>query len=94
MSEVRQPRVGDTIIFHEPDSRARAALVTSTWAVPGGPNMVNVVYVSGDEAKHDTYGRQMERATSVHHKTYNPTHGFYWRWSDEDPNPITQPLEN
>jgi len=43
----------------------------------------NLVYVSGDTAKTDPYGRQLERATSVVHKSKQPAHGNYWCWPDE-----------
>lgn len=39
---------------------------------------VNVVYATGDDAKTDPYGRQIERATSVVHKTLQAAHGMYW----------------
>lgn len=44
---------------------------------------VNLVFVSKDGAKQDPYGRQIERATSVVHKTSQPAHANYWMWPDE-----------
>lgn len=43
----------------------------------------NLVYIAGDKAKTDPYGRQLERMTSVVHKSKQPAHGMYWCWSDE-----------
>lgn len=42
------------------------------------PPCVNLLHVSGDEAKRDGYGRQIERLTSVPHKDGTSAHGFYW----------------
>lgn len=53
--------VGDTVIFVDPVRRERAAVVTAVW----GPDCINVVFVSNDESKTDSYGRQIERETSV-----------------------------
>jgi hypothetical protein len=39
---------------------------------------INVVYVSPDTAKRDPYGTQIERASSVQHKTQTTAHGRYW----------------
>lgn len=44
----------------------------------GAPS-INVVYVSKDETKTDTYGRQIERDTSVPHRGSQPAPGNYWR---------------
>lgn len=57
------------------------------------PNCINVVFVSDDIARQDTYGRQIERATSCNHKLQMNVHGFYWRFEDEEPNGYTEPLE-
>lgn len=50
-----------------------------------GP-LINLVIVSGDERRQDSYGRQTEHVTSLVHKS-DGVHGFYWRWPDEDKNP-------
>jgi len=50
---------------------------------------INVVHVSGNIDKQDPYGRQIERdATSVVHKGDSTAHGYYFRWPDEEPNPV------
>lgn len=43
----------------------------------------NLVYLSGDRTKTDPYGRQIERATSVVHKSKQAAPGNYWLWPDE-----------
>jgi hypothetical protein len=37
------------------------------------------VYVSADESKTDTYGRQVERQTSVAHISVNPAQANCWK---------------
>lgn len=54
-------KIGDVVVYTDGYRRDHDALVTAVW----GPNCVNVVFVSGDGAKEDTYGRQIERETSV-----------------------------
>lgn len=43
----------------------------------------NLVFVSSDVQKFDTYGRQIERETSVSHKASSGMPGRYWCWPDE-----------
>ena len=50
-------------------------------SVAGG--MGRVLGVIKDEKKTDTYGRQIERMTSVIHKSRQPAHGNYYIWPDE-----------
>lgn len=40
---------------------------------------VNLVIISKDVTKTDTYGRQMERYTSQVHKSNQFAHGNYWK---------------
>lgn len=86
---VKDVHVGDTVIWHDSTGGAHKALVTAVWS----PNCINVVFVSDDIARQDTYGRQIERATSCNHKLQMNVHGFYWRFEDEEPNGYTEPLE-
>jgi hypothetical protein len=39
---------------------------------------INLVYVVGEEDKTDSYGRQIDRATSVPHKSSQTAHGYYY----------------
>ncbi len=54
-------RVGDAVIFVDPIRNEHDALVTAVWS----KDCINVVFVSADESKTDSYGRQIERETSV-----------------------------
>jgi hypothetical protein len=80
------------IVYVDPLGKPHSALVTVWWTgtqdVPtyrseSGEPGCNLVYVSGDETKRDPYGRQLERSTSVVHKSKQPAHGNYWCWPDE-----------
>lgn len=39
---------------------------------------INIVYVTEDTSKHDAYGNQIERETSIVHASSQSAHGFYW----------------
>lgn len=43
----------------------------------------NLVLVNPDPLKEDTYGRQIDRETSVVHLSNNPAKGNCWCWPDE-----------
>ena len=83
----RLPEVGQFVVWHDPVGNANNALVTAVWT----PKCINVVIVSADTTKTDAYGRQIERNTSCSHKSVNNVHGFYWRFTDEEPNGYTPP---
>jgi|ERR671914_57236 hypothetical protein len=92
-------KIGDAVIFVDRYGRRRSALVTAVWgqyATPQSPAPgVNVVLVSDDPAKDDSYGRQIERETSVVHQSNQVAHGNYWRTvSDDTPlTPYKEPVE-
>jgi len=89
--------IGQKVTFVDEHAATRPALLT---AIHGDGEYehegklyypcVNLVFCSGDEAKTDPYGRQIERSTSVPHKHEQSAHGFYWMWDDEEPNPIAK----
>lgn len=79
--------VGSVVVYMDPVAKPMNALVTAVW----GPTCINVVVMSDNEAETDTYGRQIKRFTSVSHKSVTPVHGNYWRWTDEEPNPVVTP---
>lgn len=61
-----------------------------TWAkqeppveVPVTETCCNLVWVSGDAKRTDSYGQQLIRESSVVHKGSQPAHGNYWLWPDE-----------
>jgi hypothetical protein len=86
----RQVMLGESVIYVDPVARQFSALVTAVWS----PTCINLVLVSGDESKGDTYGRQIERQTSMPHKSMNSAHGHYWMFPGEEPNPIQRPLQS
>jgi len=96
---VKHPQVGDAIVYHDENGGFHNALVTAYWGNPltedGSPSpyigCLNLVFVSADTARRDQYGRQIERLTSISHGSTQTTHGFYWRWPDEAPNPYRPP---
>jgi len=86
MSERDYKAVGQQVVYVDEHSKPHPALITIWW--PGlmgieGHMGCNLIYVSGDSAREDTYGRQMERDTSVVHKAHQPAGGKYWCWPDE-----------
>lgn len=65
------------------------ALVTAVWGTIEQVPCINIVIVSTDEAKQDQYGRQLERNTSLVHKTNQAAHGMYYMMPGDTPNPVT-----
>lgn len=61
----RELKVGQSIVFIDSLRQKHDAVVTAWWT----PSCCNLVIVSGDEKKTDEYGRQIERHTSVCHKS-------------------------
>lgn len=64
--------------YREDDGQLETAL-----AVPFTvPPCINAVFVSADAAKHDPYGRQVERLSSLQHESQvqsMPRPGRFWR---------------
>lgn len=89
MSEKRMPKVGDVVVYHDELGAPHNALLTAVWT----EDTVNLLYISGDEERHDSYGRQIERATSLLHGSKQDVHGNYWRYQEEAPNPMKEPVE-
>jgi hypothetical protein len=85
----RVARVGEHVIWHDPQGGAHDALVTAVWT----PTCINVVVIDPNEGSNDSYGRQIERKTSQSHKNQQKVHGFYWRFADEEPNGYQPPME-
>ena len=89
MSDPNTVKIGDNVVYHDPGGSPHNAVVNAVWSPP----MVNLVYVSSDESRTDVYGRQIERATSCTHKSKTQVHGMYWRYLEEEPNPIVKPSQ-
>lgn len=90
MKENERYKYGAPIVFVDSLGKKHDALVT-TWHgvdyyrqnMPTLEPGVNLVLVSQDESKTDSYGRQVERFTSVCHRGVQPAHGMYWQWPEE-----------
>lgn len=86
MSEIRQPQVGDVVIFVDEHAKRHNALLTAvhgTSVADGAETYhpaVNVVFVTDDSSKTDPYGSQIERETSVVHRISQSAHGMYWEY--------------
>lgn len=80
MSE-RQVHVGSPVTFTDEHGKSRPALVTAVWGKEVydlDPPSINVVFISDDATREDSYGRQIERHTSVVHRQNQGAHGMYW----------------
>lgn len=85
---MKEPQVGDVVVYHDEVGQPKNALVTCNW----GGGSLNVVFVSSDAGMKDQYGRQIGRETSVSHVTVQQAHGRYWRWPDEEPKKFVPPV--
>lgn len=85
MSEIRQPEIGQNVIFTDAHGKGHPALLT---AIHGSARAdwqpsVNLVFVTDDATKTDPYGRQIERHTSVVHRVAQGANGMFWTFVDE-----------
>jgi hypothetical protein len=85
MSEVRQPVIGQSVVFTDAHGMGHPALLTAVHgsAGPQWNPSVNLVFVTDDAAKTDPYGRQIERHSSVVHKTSQGANGMFWTYTEE-----------
>lgn len=77
-------KIGDAVTFVDRQGKPRRALVTAVFSsYPGrateGYPALNVVIVSDDEKRDDSYGRQIEHETSIPHQGNQAAHGYYWQ---------------
>jgi len=105
--QVKQPHVGDVIVFTNSVGVDHNALVVAVFGeatvaesehYPTGKSLfmpcLNAVWVSSDENKQDPYGRQIERDhTSIVHASNQHAHGIYWRWPGDPKNPLQEATE-
>lgn len=76
-------KIGESVVFTDSFGVEHAALLTNVfdngdeekYPTPA----VNLVYVTGDCEKTDTYGRQIARATSCCHRSGSTVAGMTWR---------------
>lgn len=80
------------VVYVDPRGEHHAALVSRWWIAPtevatyrsetGEPGC-NLLYITSDSTKNDQYGSQLERSTSVVHKSHQSAPANYWCWPDE-----------
>ena len=97
MEKPREPKVGDAIIFFDELRHELNAIVTAVHGevsqsqkAYGDPTMVwhtplvNLVFVTPDESKTDSWGRQMDRQSSCAHvSSYLHPVGNHWCFPEE-----------
>ena len=72
-------KVGDAVRFTDELRQEHTALLTAVHGFPDDLHpAVNLVYVSADESKTDPYGRQVDRRTSVVHRSKQSAAGMFW----------------
>lgn len=82
MSDERKagPIEGEPVIYVDEFKREHQALVTANWgAKDDAAPSLNLVIVSRDENKTDTYGRQIQRETSVVHLSHQSAQARCWK---------------
>lgn len=76
-------RPGTSVLYVDEFQQEHGALLTAVWD-NGNPvaypnPAVNLVLVSPDDTRTDTYGRQIERKTSVSHLSGNSAKANCWK---------------
>ena len=73
--------VGETVIYVDPHGEERNALVNSVWSRghEDKDDGCNLVFIHDDENQRDSYGRKIDRATSVVHQNDQVAPGNYWK---------------
>ena len=70
---------GSKVIFVDSRRAAHNALVTEIHGAPEMLPSINLVFVTTDEDRRDSYGRQIERQSSVVHKRDQTGGGMFWQ---------------
>lgn len=78
MAEGESRKIGEAVIYVDEYKREHFALLTAVHG-SGEKPCVNLVYVSSDPNKHDTYGRQVERFSSCVHISNNGAQANCWK---------------
>ena len=78
-------QIGDHVVVTDPVGKQHNGLVTAVWGNDDDPTpTINVLYVSDDPNKHDSYGRQIDRdMTSTQHKSKTSAPGRFWQLPEE-----------
>lgn len=92
------PKVGACVLFMDELRQMQSALITAVHGTASYDEngkllfmpCVNLVIVSNDQSKRDQYGTQIERHSSVQHRSYNAYHesqhgaiGRTWQYEKE-----------
>jgi plastocyanin len=86
----KEVHVGDSVLWCDANGRDHNALVQCVHSQA----CINLVFLSGDKARTDSYGRQIEHATSCQHVSgAGVVHGYYWRFPEEERNAYVPPVE-
>lgn len=78
--------IGGRCIYTDTKGVDHEALVTNGFGAQGRigkSSAINIVYVSDDQTRLDSYGRQLERESSVQHQHLQVAHGRFWRFVGE-----------
>lgn len=81
---------GDTVIYTDEVRVDHNAIVTAVW----GPDCINVVFASSEEGKTDSYGRQIERQTSVGRYSESFNYGRCFRDVGVEAHFVSSPAAN
>ena len=79
-TQQQEVRVGDNVEYFDEYGHPYLGLVTAVWGPADAMPSINLIYVSGDSTKTDSYGRQIDRATSVVSENNQSAHGRWWRF--------------
>lgn len=77
-----QPEIGQAIRFVDENHREHSALVQYVHGPGLEDPTINLVHLSHDPAKQDSYGRQIEKRTSVQHRNRTTATGFFWDYQN------------
>lgn len=78
-NEMSKFDIGSPVVYIDSLGRERSALVTNLFGPLESNPSINLVVVNLDEDQTDTYGRKIERFTSVVHHSHQYAHGNKWR---------------
>jgi hypothetical protein len=70
-------KIGDFIKFVDEKGFEHNALIQWVHGEIENPT-INLIHLSGDDSKKDSYGRQSEKRTSISHKSRTTANGLYW----------------
>ena len=76
-----ETKIGDVVVYVDEKGQDHQALILAAWPGEYGSMYpgLNLVMADPDENKHDQYGRQIWRESSVPHKDDQKAPGKYWR---------------